>query len=40
MVLLDLRVAAVALTNDLTLITGNGKHFRRVPGLKVESWME
>lgn len=36
----DLRIAAIALANDLTLITGNVKHFERVPGLRVENWLE
>lgn len=35
---MDLRIAAVALTNDATLITGNLSDFRRVPGLRVEDW--
>lgn len=35
----DLRIAAIALTHGLTLITGNEAHFRRVPGLKVENWL-
>lgn len=34
----DLRIAAIALVNDLTLITGNTRHFSRVPGLRVEDW--
>ena len=36
----DPRIAAIALAHDLTLITGNDKHFRRVPELKVENWLE
>ena len=36
----DLRIAAIALTNNLTLITGDVKHFERVPGLRVENWLE
>ncbi len=36
----DLEIAAIALANDLTLVTGNVKHFRRVPGLRVENWLD
>jgi len=35
----DLRIAAIALSRDLILITGNDAHFRRVPGLRVENWV-
>jgi tRNA(fMet)-specific endonuclease VapC len=34
----DLKIAAIALHNDLTLVTGNTAEFRRVEGLKVEDW--
>jgi tRNA(fMet)-specific endonuclease VapC len=36
----DMRIAAIALTRDLKVITGNERHFRRIPGLEVENWME
>ncbi len=35
----DLRIAAIALTNDLTVVTGNVRHFSRVRGLRVENWI-
>jgi predicted nucleic acid-binding protein len=35
----DLRIAAIALSRDLTLVTGNVRHFQRVPGLRVENWL-
>jgi predicted nucleic acid-binding protein len=35
----DLRIAAIVLARDLTLVTGNLRHFTRVPGLRVESWL-
>lgn len=35
----DLRIAAIALSNDLTLITGNVKHFARIRELRVENWL-
>jgi predicted nucleic acid-binding protein len=35
----DLRIAAIALVNDLTVVTGNVRHFTRVPGLRVENWL-
>jgi tRNA(fMet)-specific endonuclease VapC len=36
----DLRIASIALSRELTLVTGNVRHFRRVPGLAVENWLE
>ena len=36
---LDLLIATHALHEDLPLVTNNAKEFRRVPGLKVESWI-
>ena len=35
----DLRIASIAISRGLTVITGNVRHFSRVPGLKVENWM-
>jgi tRNA(fMet)-specific endonuclease VapC len=35
----DTWIAAHALAEDLTLITGNHREFRRVPGLRVENWL-
>ncbi len=35
----DLRIAAIAIAHDLTLVTGNTRHFERVPGLRVEDWL-
>jgi tRNA(fMet)-specific endonuclease VapC len=35
----DLRIASIALARGLTLVTGNVRHFERVPGLQVESWL-
>lgn len=34
----DTAIAAHALALDLTLVTNNERHFRRVPGLRVENW--
>ena len=36
----DLLIAAHALALDLTVVTGNVREFLRVPGLKVENWLE
>ena len=36
----DLRIAAIALARSLTVVTGNVRHFQRVPGLPVENWLE
>ena len=35
----DVRIAAIALARGLTLVTGNERHFRRVPGLGIENWL-
>jgi tRNA(fMet)-specific endonuclease VapC len=35
----DLRIAAIAMSRGLTLVTGNLRHFQRVPGLMVEAWL-
>ena len=36
--LMDLRIAATALSREFTLLTNNSKDFSKVPGLKIESW--
>jgi tRNA(fMet)-specific endonuclease VapC len=35
----DLRIGAIALARGLTLVTGNVRHFSRVPGLSIENWL-
>ena len=35
----DLQIASIALSMNMTLITGNLKHFQRIPGLAVENWL-
>jgi tRNA(fMet)-specific endonuclease VapC len=37
---LDLLIAACALTNNLTLVTNNEKHFQKTPGLKLTNWLK
>ena len=34
----DLQIAAIALVNDLTLVTHNVREVVRVEGLRVEDW--
>ena len=36
----DTRIAAIALARSLTVVTGNVRHFNRVPGVAVENWLE
>lgn len=36
---LDTQIAAHALAEDLVLVTHNTRHFEKVPGLKLEDWM-
>jgi len=38
--LADLEIAAIALANNLALVTGNDRHFRRIPGLRVYNWLD
>ena len=35
----DLQIASIALTRGYTVVTGNVRHFARVPGLRVENWI-
>ena len=35
----DIMIAAIALTNGLTLVTNNLKHFIRIPNLNLENWV-
>lgn len=37
---MDMFIAATAIEEELILVTGNLAHFRRIPGLKTENWME
>lgn len=36
----DTRIASIALSRNLAVVTGNVRHFQRVPGLRVENWLE
>ncbi len=35
----DLKIAAIALTQDALLLSANLRDFRQIPGLRVENWM-
>jgi tRNA(fMet)-specific endonuclease VapC len=37
---MDLLIAAHALSLDVRLVTNNAREFRRVPGLRVENWVQ
>jgi len=37
--LADLEIASIAIANNLTLVTNNVRHFKRVPLLKFENWL-
>jgi predicted nucleic acid-binding protein len=32
----DLRIAAVAIQHKLIIVTGNTRHFKNIPGLRIE----
>ena len=36
----DIQIAAIACANDLILVTGNAKHFARIPDLQIENWLD
>jgi tRNA(fMet)-specific endonuclease VapC len=36
----DLRIASIAISRGLTLVTGNTRHFDRVADLDLENWLE
>lgn len=35
----DLQIAAVAIANNLTLVSGNTRHYGGIPGLRFENWL-
>ena len=35
---IDLLIAGIAIDNDLIIVTNNEKHFKRIPGLKLDNW--
>jgi tRNA(fMet)-specific endonuclease VapC len=35
----DLKIAAIALVNDVLLLSANLRDFQQVPGLRVENWL-
>jgi tRNA(fMet)-specific endonuclease VapC len=34
----DILIAATALVHQMSLVTNNVRHFRRIPGLEIEGW--
>lgn len=36
----DMRISAIALHHNLTIVTGNTRHFSKVHGLMVENWLK
>jgi len=36
----DLLISSIALANNATLVTRNLRHFRQIPDLKVENWVD
>jgi predicted nucleic acid-binding protein len=35
----DLRIAAITMQHDFILVTGNTRHFKSIPGLRIENWI-
>lgn len=35
----DTLIAGIAIINEMTLVTNNQKHFKRIKGLKLENWV-
>jgi len=35
----DLLIAAIAMAHGATLVTGNHRHYNRIPGLSLEDWI-
>ena len=35
---IDLFIAGIAIENEMTLVTNNDSHFKRIPELKTENW--
>jgi tRNA(fMet)-specific endonuclease VapC len=37
---MDLKIAAIALVNQVLFLSANLRDFEQVPGLRVENWLE
>jgi tRNA(fMet)-specific endonuclease VapC len=37
--LADLEIAAISISCNFTLITGNSRHFERINGINIENWL-
>ena len=37
---LDLQIASIAIENDMSLLTNNTSHFKRVSGLRLINWLK
>jgi tRNA(fMet)-specific endonuclease VapC len=35
----DMRIASIALAREMVVVTGNVRHFARIPMLEVENWL-
>ena len=36
----DILIAGMAIINDMTLVTDNTAHFKRIEGIKIENWLK
>ena len=36
----DLRIGAIAMARGLVVVSGDVRHFQRIPALSVENWLE
>jgi len=37
---MDLKIAAICIAHDATLLTRNVRDFEAIPGLRVENWVD
>ncbi len=37
--LADLEIASIVIANDMVLVSGNSRHFSRIPELCIENWL-
>src|SRR5262245_50013980 len=36
----DLLIGSIAIARDAIVVTGNRRHYERIPGIRIENWIE